>query len=226
MTTDAWTAIGLAAAGYLCGAVPFGLLIGRMRGVDVRTRGSGNIGATNVGRVVGRPYGAAVFVLDGLKGFLPVTAARWAVSESGGAAWPYVVWTVVATACVLGHSYPVWLRFKGGKGVATSLGAGLAVYPYYTGAALAALAVWGVVLAATRYVSAASIVAAVAFPVIFAAWAWVRREAWGGPAELWPLYAFGAAVAALVVWRHRGNIGRLREGRERRVGDDSHGGGN
>ncbi len=220
-----WPVAGLILLSYLCGAVPFGLLVGRLKGVDVRTKGSCNIGATNVGRVLGRPYGILVFVLDGLKGFLPVTLGRLllfgaaADSRPAGPGYlPYLLWVLAAVACVLGHMFPVYLKFKGGKGVATSLGVGLGIYPYYTLAGLAALTLWAVVLWVGRYVSVSSIVAVTAFPVIFALLAILNRDRWGGFSVLWPLQVFGIVIAALVVYRHRSNIGRLLAGTEPKIG--------
>ena len=220
------SAIGLVVVGYLCGAVPFGLLVGWLKGVDIRTKGSCNIGATNVGRVLGRPYGILVFLLDSLKGFLPVTLARFLllpqVGTAGSAAGvgflPYLMLVLVAVACVIGHMFPVYLKFKGGKGVATSLGVGLGIYPYYTLAGLLAFVLWGLVLAVTRYVSVSSIVAVGAFPVFFAVLAWVRRDEWGRFADLWPLHLFGVVIAVLVVYRHRTNISRLMAGTEHKIG--------
>ncbi len=219
-------ATGLVVVSYLCGAVPFGLLVGRLKGVDVRTRGSYNIGATNVGRVLGRPYGILVFILDGLKGFLPVTVGRFvllsregtAASAGAPSSLPYLMLVLVAVACVIGHMFPVYLRFKGGKGVATSLGVGLGMYPYYTLAGLLAFMLWGVVLTVTRYVSLSSIIAVAAFPVIFAVSAWFWRDQWGRFADLWPLHVFGVVIAVLVVYRHRTNIGRLVAGTEHKIG--------
>ncbi|MDM8007607.1 MAG: glycerol-3-phosphate 1-O-acyltransferase PlsY [Phycisphaerae bacterium] len=228
LTIEWWHTAGLILLSYLCGAVPFGLLIGRLKGVDVRTRGSCNIGATNVGRVLGRPYGILVFVLDGLKGFLPVTLGRFLLfraaggGESAGPGYlPYLLWVLTAVACVLGHMFPVYLKFKGGKGVATSLGVGLGIYPYYTLAGLAAFAVWGIVLWGSRYVSVSSIVAVVAFPLIFAVLAAWNRDQWGDFSTLWPLHMFGLVIAALVVYRHRANIGRLWAGTEHKIGGSS-----
>ncbi|MGQ9651893.1 MAG: glycerol-3-phosphate 1-O-acyltransferase PlsY [Phycisphaerae bacterium] len=224
-----WLVAGLILLSYLCGAVPFGLLVGRLKGVDVRTKGSCNIGATNVGRVLGRPYGILVFALDGLKGFLPVTLVRLilfrapAESQPNGPGYlPYLLWVLAAVACVLGHMFPVYLKFKGGKGVATSLGVGLGIYPYYTLAGLAAFAVWVVVLWVGRYVSVSSIVAVTAFPAIFALLAGWNRDRWGGFSALWPLHVFGIVIAALVVYRHRSNIRRLLAGTEPRIGGSPH----
>jgi acyl phosphate:glycerol-3-phosphate acyltransferase len=228
-TQVAWfSVIGLVAVSYLCGSVPFGLLVGWLKGVDIRTKGSCNIGATNVGRVLGRPYGILVFFLDGLKGFLPVTLARYllvdpdqAVAANRPGYLPFLLLVLVAVACVLGHMFPVWLKFKGGKGVASSLGVGLGIYPYYTVAGLLAFALWGLVLGVTRYVSVASIVAVIGFPVFFAGLAWMNRDEWGRFADLWPLHVFCAVIAILVVYRHRANISRLVAGTEHKMGASS-----
>lgn len=224
-----WSSVvGLVAVGYVCGSIPFGLLIGWMKAVDVRTKGSCNIGATNVGRVLGRPYGFLVFFLDGLKGFLPVTLARFLLIHADRATiadtpgyLPFLLLVLVAVACVLGHMFPVWLKFKGGKGVASSLGVGLGIYPYYTLAGLLAFALWGLVLALTRYVSLSSIIAVVGFPVFFAGLAWIKRDEWGGLGDLWPLHVFCAVIAILVVYRHRTNISRLLAGTEQKIGVSS-----
>ncbi|NLE60666.1 MAG: glycerol-3-phosphate 1-O-acyltransferase PlsY [Planctomycetes bacterium] len=223
-----WRVVGLILLSYLCGAVPFGLIIGRLKGVDVRTRGSCNIGATNVGRILGRPYGILVFVLDGLKGFLPMTLARFVLFRSAGGGesagpeyLPHLLWVLAAVACVLGHMFPIYLKFKGGKGVATSLGVGLGIYPYYTLAGLAAFAVWAIVLGVSRYVLLSSIVAVIAFPANFAVLAAWNHDRWGAFSTLWPLHLFGIVVAALVVYRHGANIGRLLAGTEHKIGGSS-----
>jgi len=218
-------ALGLIAGAYLCGAIPFGLLVGWCRGVDIRTRGSGNIGATNAGRLLGKPVGILVFVLDVLKGLLPVAMSGRLLARTGfvGAgtsdgATGCLIWIAVAAACVIGHMFPAYLKFKGGKGVATAMGVLLGIYPYYTAAGLLAFGVWVVVTLTTRYVSVGSISAAVSFPIIFEVLAHLKRESWGGIERLWPLHLFGIVVAALVVYRHRGNLRRLTEGTESRIG--------
>jgi acyl phosphate:glycerol-3-phosphate acyltransferase len=224
--------VGLLAAAYLCGAVPFGLLVGWYRGVDIRTKGSCNIGATNAGRVLGRPWGILVFVLDVLKGFVPVSVCRYVFiglsagpghrpTDSAGV----LLVVLAATLAVVGHMCPVYLRFKGGKGVATSLGVGLAIYPYYTLAGLLAFGLWGLVLAVTRYVSVASVLAVVSFPLFVGAITWCYRSAWGGFRVLWPLHLFSLVVAVLVVYRHRANLQRLRAGTEHKIGGSAGGGG-
>lgn len=215
-----WTvAIACVVAGYLCGSIPFGLLVGRLKGVDVRKHGSGNIGATNVGRVVGRPYGILVFVLDLLKGLVPVAVAgRLLHAGAGGPeqVTVLVAWVAVAAACILGHMFPLYLGFKGGKGVATSLGALLGIFPYFTWPGLAAFGLWIILTGATRYVSVGSVGAAGAFPVIFALS--VHYGAWGASRYLWPLYVFAIVVALLVIYRHRGNLKRLAQGTEPKIG--------
>ena len=208
---------------YLIGSLPFGLLVGFARGVDVRKAGSGNIGATNVGRVLGTGYGLAVFALDLLKGFVPVLAAgRWLVDPTDPAATltatAALIWLGVAAACILGHIFPVYLNFKGGKGVATSLGVLLGVYPYYTWPGLVVFGLWIVVTLTTRYVSVGSIVAASAFPIVFSVFAYWYHETWGTVSDLWPLYGFAVVIACLVFYRHRGNLARLRAGTESKIG--------
>ncbi len=250
--------------GYLAGSVPFALLIGKARGVDIRQHGSGNVGATNVGRTCGRRWGVLCFILDVLKGALPVILAghfmHWPpdappppdiaqpvaaaqqiaqqaaqvaqeVSQnvaqalhqqtaaspwvtSGGGTWQWC-WLLVAVAAVLGHMFPLWLRFRGGKGVATGLGALLGFYPLVTLPALAAAATWIVLVKCFRYVSLASMVAACALPGYLALWL-----LWDGVplGERLPFFVITILLAALVVLRHRANIGRLLAGTESKVG--------
>lgn len=210
----------LIVGGYLAGAVPFGLIVGRLKGVDVRTRGSGNIGATNVGRVLGAPYGLLVFALDLLKGLVPTLIGGLVLSRQdaagGGDAVRHLLWVSIASACILGHMFPVYLRFRGGKGVATALGAVLGICPYFTYPGLVAFGLWILLTAGTRYVSVGSIGAAAAFPVVFGLFA--RTSDWGTTGELWPLYLMAVVIALLVIVRHRSNIRRLLQGAESRIG--------
>jgi glycerol-3-phosphate acyltransferase PlsY len=193
--------------GYLCGSVPNGYLAGRLRGVDVRKHGSGNIGATNVLRVLGKPWGFAVFFLDALKGFIAVRVALLIAGRTLGAEGYAEFYAILAAAtCVLGHSFPFWLKFKGGKGVATSAGAIFGVMPI---AAIAIFLVWLIVFQITRYVSVASVIAALALPVAVAIL--VARGAHG-----MVLLYFSLAMTLVVVWRHRANLVRLRNGTEQR----------
>ena len=222
MSSGLVATLAVVVAAYLCGAVPFGLLIGLARGVDVRTRGSGNIGATNVGRVLGRSWGLLAFACDVLKGLLPVwLAGRWLAARADAgplAAHDAFVWMAVAAAAILGHVFPVYLRFRGGKGVATALGAMLGVWPYFTWPGLAAFVLWIAVTGVTRYVSVGSIVAAGAFPLLFAAAVGLAGGRWGSSENLWPLYLFAVVLALLVVYRHRGNVQRLLAGTESKIG--------
>lgn len=183
---------------YLLGSLPVGLLVARrVSGVDIRSRGSGNIGTANVVRVSGWAAGALVLVADVLKGALPVLAARWL-------GLPGLVAAAAGLAAVAGHDWSLFLRFRGGKGVATSLGVVLVFAP---AAALALVLVWAAIVAATRYSSLGSLAGLVlAAPAV--------RLAGGPPEAVW----FCLAAAALGVWRHRENIARLASGREHRLG--------
>ena len=212
---------------YLAGSIPFGLLIGKLRGVDIRKQGSGNIGATNVGRVLGRRFGMLCFGLDVAKGLAPSIAAGALAGVWGStaisrvdAAW----WLGVLTAGVAGHMFPVWLGFKGGKGVATGLGGCLGVHPFLSAPALCAAVVWVVVVKLTRFVGLASCLAAVSLPILV--WVWhglglwgkvTGREVEGGDGAV--VFLVGAIVlGGVVVFKHRGNIARMMRGEEPRVG--------
>lgn len=216
-----WAAFILAA--LLSGSIPFGLLIARARGLDIRAHGSGNIGATNVGRTLGLKWGALCFALDFLKGFLPtLVCGLWAnlIGDWAPADGPASLWLLVLGASILGHIYSPWVRFKGGKGVATSLGAMLAFYPILTLPAAGAIGVWAASLRAWGYVSLASIFAAASIPLSVIAFPLAVRAAGlaARPAAIsWPALGASAALAALVIYRHRANIARLRRGTEPRI---------
>jgi glycerol-3-phosphate acyltransferase PlsY len=199
-----WTLLPLLA--YLLGAIPFGLLIARARGVDIRKVGSGNIGATNVFRSVGKGWGLLTFALDALKGFVPAWLFPAAASHCWGLPRCPELQLVCGVAAIVGHNWPVYAGFRGGKGVATSAGAVLGIAPV---GVLIGLASWAVFFALSRYVSLASILAAVTLAA--AAWPLYRETGWVAPATL-------SALAALIVWRHRANIRRLRDGTEHRFG--------
>lgn len=192
--------LGSAVAAYLLGSIPFGVIVARAHGVDILKQGSGNPGATNVKRVVGNRAGTLVFALDFLKGLLPVLGARWLAGGEGGGVW---LGAVALLAAMLGHIFSPWLRFRGGKGIATGGGAfaGLMPVPFAV-----ALAVWVAVLYGLRYVSLASILAAVSLPVTALA---TRQPAW--------LTVLAVVVAFLVAWTHRANLARLRAGTEPRA---------
>ena len=186
---------------FLLGSIPTGYLVARARGVDIRKHGSGNIGATNVFRTLGKPLGIFVFLVDALKGF----AAVWLAAQfSDGSDWAGIV---AAVAVIAGHNYTPWLGFKGGKGIATSAGVLLALMPW---AVLAIAVVWVLVFKISRYVSLASICAAAALPVA------VGLLWYSGCGGNGPLLAFSLAISALAIWRHRTNIQRLRAGTESR----------
>ena len=195
------------AVGYLLGSVPFGLLVARLRGINIREHGSRNIGATNVWRVCGWKFGLPVFLLDALKGAGAVWLGGFLAGKLGGdAAWASIAG---AMACILGHSFPVWLGFKGGKGVATSLGALVCMMPLACGVGFV---VWILVFKISRYVSLASIVSAVVLPA-FAIFTQLTHRGRG-----WPFTGFATLAGVLVILRHRANIQRLLAGTENRFG--------
>lgn len=206
---------------FLSGSIPFGLLIARAKGVNIRAHGSGNIGATNVWRVLGRGPGLTCFLLDVLKGLVPTLGAGLAAGLIGDPAPPVPnawLWLAVAAAAILGHMFSPWIGFKGGKGVATGFGALLGIYPLLTWPALGAFAAWLVVAKISRYVSLASCVAAVSLP----AWLFVTVEALsdapGRHAAAGAFYAVVGLLAVVVVAKHRANLGRLLRGTENRIG--------
>jgi acyl phosphate:glycerol-3-phosphate acyltransferase len=183
------------AAAYLLGSLPFGYAAGRLRGVDLRQHGSGNTGGTNAVRVLGPGLGVPVIVLDILKG----ACAVWL----GGAVAGTDVAVLCGAAAVLGHMFPVFLGFGGGKGVATGAGVTIALAPIV---GLLAVPIWLLTSALTGYVSVGSLVTAVAIPAM--------AFAFGEP---WPVKLFLVAASCLVFWRHRTNIARLRHGSENRI---------
>jgi len=201
-------------AAYLLGSVPFAFLIARAHGKDLRTIGSGNIGATNLARAVGRRWGYFCFALDVLKGLVPV-AIVGAMDGVSDTPLRLSLWLLVGIAAILGHVFPVYLRFKGGKGVATSFGVALGLWPYFTLCALVALPVWIVVVLIWHYVSLASISAAVAFPIALVLGILIVPN-WHS-ASLWPLVVAAIVIPILVIVRHRENIRRLVAGTESKV---------
>ncbi|HTE49561.1 MAG TPA: glycerol-3-phosphate 1-O-acyltransferase PlsY [Kofleriaceae bacterium] len=197
---------GLVVAAYLLGSIPTGYLVGRHRGVDVRQQGSGNIGATNVARTLGRKLGILVLFLDALKGAAPV--ALWRLADIGprlhlgGPLAPYV-FTAFGLAPIIGHCFPVWLRFRGGKGVATALGVFLVADPLVV---LIGVAVFAVLYTLTRIVSIGSLSASLVIPTAAALL--------GRP---WPVVALAAGGAVLIIGKHHQNIRRLLRRRELKV---------
>ena len=199
---------------YLCGSVPFGLLMGKAKGVDVRHAGSGNVGATNVGRVLGRPWGFLCFGLDVFKGLLPVLSGGLVLGLAGKSqlesidAWR---WLALSLAAMLGHIFPVWLWFRGGKGVATGLGVMLGMWPWLTVPAVGALAIWLVMVKLFGYIGLASVVAALALPMLVFS---VSLMSDRGIATVVPFMIVTSAMAMLVVLRHRSNLMRMWAGTE------------
>ncbi|HEX9661461.1 MAG TPA: glycerol-3-phosphate 1-O-acyltransferase PlsY [Candidatus Binatia bacterium] len=192
--------IALVVSAYLLGSVPSGYILGSMAGVDIRKVGSGNVGATNVTRLLGRGRGALTLVADVTKGWLPVFAGVQLEMSL-----PAV--TLAGAAAFLGHLYPVFLRFEGGKGVATALGVLLALAPLV---AMVLFVIFALTVAACRLVSLGSITAAIAAPVSL----WIV----GYPPMV---IALGGFIAALITWRHRGNIQRLLAGTEPKLGSSN-----
>jgi glycerol-3-phosphate acyltransferase PlsY len=227
---------------FFLGSIPFGLLIAKANGIDIRQHGSGNIGATNVLRVIGKKYGITCLILDALKGFLPVIVALSLVRLGGkdsnltlhfldsfALILPLsqqfegqLLHVVTGLMAILGHNYSPWVGFKGGKGIATSAGVLLGLYPFF-GVLLLGL-IWLSLFLITRYVSAASIGASAAIPVVThlgARFHHVQNDPslptlWQAGAWNKPLFAFTVAIALLAIWKHRANIQRLRAGSEHR----------
>lgn len=217
---------------FVAGSIPFGLLISRGLGVDIRKEGSGNIGATNVMRVCGRKSGISCLILDLLKGFLPVILvinllpidgrpvqvpvgmlSNWAQNvaepKALGAQLAHIL---TALAAVIGHNHSPWVGFKGGKGVATSAGVLLALMPF---GVILLLLVWAITFVITRYVSIASIVAAISLPAFTLYGSWWHGRIQDGTWNK-PLLLLSLLIAVMVTWKHRSNIQRLRMGTEHR----------
>lgn len=189
------------AIAYLLGTLPTGFLLTRyLAGVDLRTVGSGGTGATNAQRALGTRWGVFVLIVDLIKGIAAVALARWLDVSP--------LWVALAgIAVVAGHCWPVWLRFRGGKGVATGAGAAFALSPW----ALLLIPVMIVPIAMTRYVSLGSVLAAVATPILFAVLA-------AADVVSWTAVLFGLVAGGIIIVRHRTNIERLRTGTERKLG--------
>ena len=192
--------IGCAVVCYFLGSIPTGYLWARTCGLDIRTVGSGNIGATNVMRALGTGPGIIVLLIDALKGFLPVFFAPRIFTDVDRNA----IQIVCCVSVIAGHNWTCWLNFKGGKGIATSGGALLAFLPQPL---LCALGVWGILFATSRYVSLASMGAAVVLPI--ATWILTRDAT---------LTIFTGVVGAVAIYKHKANIQRLRAGTESRAG--------
>lgn len=218
--------IAAAIAGFLLGSIPFALLIGLARGVDIRALGSKNPGATNLGRALGLEWFLFCFVLDAAKGFAPTFlygALSGLTSIKDLSPTESSVWLGVMACPVLGHMFSPWIGFRGGKGVATGLGALLGVYPVLTIPALGAFVVFGTTLAIWRYVGLSSVLAAASLPL----WVWYFFEVLGRgvpensadrPPAAWPFLVVTVLLAALIISKHRGNLARIAAGTEPKVG--------
>jgi glycerol-3-phosphate acyltransferase PlsY len=200
--------ICLVGGAYLLGSIPTGYLVARAKGIDIRTVGSGNIGATNAFRVLGKPAGIFVLLADALKGFAACTLMANLVLRSFNvptAPFDHAVTerVIAGIVAVLGHNFTCWLNFKGGKGIATTAGVYFAVAPL---AVSIALGLWILALVATRYVSIASIIAAIALPTAV----WITQSSI-------PLGIATTAIGAMAIWKHKANIARLKAGTENRI---------
>jgi glycerol-3-phosphate acyltransferase PlsY len=194
---------------YLLGSIPSGYLVARSQGIDIRQYGSKNIGATNVLRVMGKKWGYLVFFCDAFKGFLSVWSSMHLATF--GAIDPTSAGVMGAIFCILGHNYTFWLGFKGGKGIATSGGVVLALFPLLI--VLLVALVWVAVFYFSKYVSLASICAAISLPLSLGLLSpWIRVG------NFWVLILFAVLAAGLAIWRHRTNITRLLNGTESRFG--------
>jgi acyl phosphate:glycerol-3-phosphate acyltransferase len=202
------TFAAVALLSYLLGSIPAGYLAGRMAGFDIRKAGSGNIGATNVIRTLGRRYGYPVFVVDFAKGALAVCVSIFLARQVEPKPTSTEIYGIVAAiCCVLGHVFPVWLGFKGGKGVATSAGALFGLMPL---AAAIGAVVWVIIFEVTRYVSLASVATAMLLPLTVLGLTHARRT------DGMALFYFTLCLAAVVIFRHRSNLSRLLRGTEPR----------
>lgn len=205
-------------AAYLLGSIPFGLLIGMAKGVDIRKLGSGNIGATNLGRILGLPYFFYAFSLDFLKGLLPVLASDLLTQHWNA---PIFIPLVTAGAAITGHLFPIYLRFCGGKGVATSFGAVLGIWPVFTLSGIVAAIFFLFIFLAWRIISLASIVATVIFMLMVPFFGFLlinqrllTSTSWP---KLWPLLIASWLLGFLLIIKHRSNIRRLIDGTEPRA---------
>jgi glycerol-3-phosphate acyltransferase PlsY len=190
---------------YLLGSIPTGYLMARSRGLDIRQHGSGNIGATNVLRVMGRNWGLAAFACDFLKGFLPLFLLRHFEFPDDSRWTTALLLVLCGLAAILGHNYTPWLGFKGGKGVATTGGVLTALLPW---SFVVVFSLWLILVGLTRTVSIGSIAAGLTLPL---------ATLWFYPGR-WIYFALALLAGGLAVWRHRGNIERLRAGTEPRIG--------
>ncbi len=204
---------------YVAGSIPFGVLIAKTKGINIREHGSKNIGATNVGRVLGKKLGIGCFILDVFKGAIPVFVAGYLVNLYGQSldqisTNEMLLWICVALAALLGHMYSLFLRFGGGKGVATTFGGMVAMWPFLTLPVLVAFASWIIAAKTTKMVSLASLVSSF---VLFASTV-VLVMVQSSFSHAWPLVAVTFLISVMVFWKHRSNIGRIMQSEEPKLG--------
>jgi glycerol-3-phosphate acyltransferase PlsY len=219
---------------FLCGSIPFGWIFGKCKGIDIRQHGSGNIGATNVWRVLGKSCGIPCFLLDVLKGLVPTVLGLSLIHFTGmknplslAVLAPHAenhpmltaqIFQVLTGLCaILGHNYSPWVGFKGGKGIATSAGVLIALMP---AAVVILVLVWSIVFAISRYVSLASIIAAAVLPLL-TVWGSYYHGKFADGTWNKPLLAFSILIGFLAIYKHRSNIQRLRNGTEHRFSKKS-----
>lgn len=217
MTESFWVISILCA--YLVGSIPFGVLLSNTKGVNIQEHGSKNIGATNVGRVLGKKLGLVCLALDALKGAVPVYVVG---SMAGLVGQPLVayslnsllLWIVVAIAPLIGHMYSVFLKLRGGKGVATTLGSMLGMWPILTVPILVTCACFVLTLALFRIVSLSSVLAAISLPIA----TYFSLAVQGSSIQVsWPVVAMTGFITILVIWKHRDNLNRIARGEEPRM---------
>lgn len=209
------TAIILIILSYLSGSVSYALLISRAHGKDLRSVGSGNLGATNLSRLLGKKWAYLCFGLDVLKGAVPMLAARLLLISKEPTPAQLTLWLIVGIAAILGHVFPFYLKFRGGKGAATSFGVVLGLWPYLTVVGLIVFIIWVICVLIWKYISLGSIIAAAAFPVVLIICTAVIDH-WHFKV-IWPLIIAVVLLAALVIILHRKNIRRLLDGTENKV---------
>ncbi|MGB8226578.1 MAG: glycerol-3-phosphate 1-O-acyltransferase PlsY [Sedimentisphaerales bacterium] len=200
---------------YLIGSISFALVIAKAHGIDLRAIGSGNLGATNLARACGKKWAYLCFALDVLKGFVPTFAAKFFILPDSADASSLALWLAVGVAAILGHIFPFYLKFKGGKGVATSFGVVLGIWPYYTIPGLIAFVLWSAIVLIWQYISLGSCIAAAVFPFIMIILTAGLKDWYFS--VLWPLILAAAILSSLVIFLHRANITRLLSGTEHKV---------
>jgi glycerol-3-phosphate acyltransferase PlsY len=200
---------------YLLGSVPFALIIAKLHNIDLAKVGSGNLGATNVARALGKKWAYLCFALDVAKGALPAILVANIIPSVTSSPASLTLWLCTGLAAILGHMFSIYIRFKGGKGVATSFGVALGIYPYFTIPALIAFLIWIIVVLLSKYISLASIIAALTFPAALITTIAINPN-WQLNA-LYPLIIAAVIIPLAVIVKHRQNIKRLIKGTENKV---------